>query len=80
MKQKHLTLDERITIAQRLSHGMSFKAIGRRIGKDQTTISKEIKRHIVLEPTGVFRTDCDGKPVNELLWTLPETTLEIYAC
>ena len=65
MKQKHLTADERAEIAACLSHGMSFKAIGRRVGKDQTTISKEIKKHITIEPCGILRTDADGNPVSE---------------
>lgn len=43
---KHLTLEDRIEIQECLSHGMTFKAIGQRLGKDQTTISKEVKRHI----------------------------------
>lgn len=44
-KYKHLTLDDRIEIQECLSKQMSFKAIGKRIGKDQTTISKEVKLH-----------------------------------
>ena len=44
--RKHLTIDERIEIQQCLSNGMTFKAIGMHIGKDQTTISKEVKKHI----------------------------------
>ncbi len=44
-KNKHMTLDDRIEIQECLSKGMSFKAIGQRIGKDQTTISKEVKLH-----------------------------------
>ena len=45
-KGKHLTLDERIEIQECLAHGVTFKTIGQRIGKDQTTVSKEVKRHI----------------------------------
>ena len=44
-KFKHLTLDDRIEIQECLSKQMSFKAIGKRIGKDQTTVSKEVKLH-----------------------------------
>ena len=40
-KNKHMTLDDRIEIQECLSKGMIFKAIGKRIGKDQTTVSKE---------------------------------------
>jgi len=44
--KKHLTLDDRIEIQDCLYNGMTFKAIAVRIGKDQTTISKEVKKHI----------------------------------
>lgn len=44
--KKHLTLDDRIEIQDCLYKGFTFKAIGKHIGKDQTTISKEIKKHI----------------------------------
>ena len=46
-KHKHLTLDDREEIQGCLNHGMTFKAIGQRIGKDQITVSKEVKRHLV---------------------------------
>lgn len=45
-KYKHLTRDERDEIQECLNHGMKFKAIAQRIGKDQTTVSKEVKNHI----------------------------------
>lgn len=41
----HLTLDDRIVIEKSLDQSMSFKAIGRSIGKNLTSVSKEIKRH-----------------------------------
>ena len=41
-KNKHMTLDDRIEIQECLNKGMTFKAIGQRVGKDQTTISKEV--------------------------------------
>ena len=44
-RNKHMTLEDRIEIQECLSKGMTFKAIGQRIGKDQTTISKEVKLH-----------------------------------
>lgn len=46
MKHKHLTVEERNIIQECLAHGMTFKSIGIRVGKDATTISKEVKRHI----------------------------------
>ena len=45
-KHKHLTFDDRVEIQECLNHGMSFKAIARRIEKDPTTVSKEVKKHI----------------------------------
>lgn len=47
-KGKHLTLEERTELQDCLYHGVSFKAIGRRLGKDPTTISKEVKRNITV--------------------------------
>lgn len=62
-KNLHLTLDDRVEIQECLSHGMTFKAIGKRIGKDQTTVSKEVKKHIEIVPTAVRRTDGKGNIV-----------------
>ena len=45
-KNKHLTLEERIIIEQRLMKKESFKSIGRELCKDPTTISKEVRNHI----------------------------------
>lgn len=42
-KNKHMTLDDRIEIQECLGRNMSFKAIAKRIGKDPTTVSKEVK-------------------------------------
>ena len=62
-KHTHLTPDDRIEIQECLSHGMTFKAIAKRIGKDQTTVSKEVKKHIEIIPTAVMRTDGKGNIV-----------------
>ena len=52
--QKHLTRDSRHTIERGLNDGFSFKEIGRQLGKDCTTISKEVRNHRVFEKTGCF--------------------------
>ncbi len=52
MKNKHLTLDDRYEIRNGLEERLSFKAIGSKLGKDCTTISKEIKNHIIFEKKG----------------------------
>jgi IS30 family transposase len=49
-KYSHLSLEDRIEIQDCLYHGVSFKKIAKRIGRDQTTVSKEIKRNITIKP------------------------------
>lgn len=51
-KNKHLIYDERHQIEQGLNSSLSFKAIGRDIGRDCTTIAKEVKAHIIFEKKG----------------------------
>ena len=45
MKNKHLTLDERIDIQECLAKNITFKAIAKRSYKSPTTISREVKLH-----------------------------------
>ena len=63
-KSKHMELDDRQEIQVCLEHGMKFKAIAARIGKDQTTVSKEVKKHITVTPVeAVEHMDSSGKPI-----------------
>jgi len=59
-KNKHMNLDSRTEIQQCLDHGMTFKDIALRIGKDQTTVSKEVKKHLCCTQDDVKRLDKDG--------------------
>ena len=61
-KNKHLTLDNRITIQTELDKGSSFREIGLILGKDCTTISKEVRKHIHKEKTGAM-----GRAFNDCL-------------
>lgn len=61
-KNKHLDLDARTTIQTELDKGTSFKEIATILGKDCTTISKEVRRHICKEKTGAM-----GKGFNDCL-------------
>ena len=56
-KNKHMTLDDRIEIQECLNKGMTFKAIGERIEKDPTTISKEVKLHGKSHANGFTKTE-----------------------
>ena len=60
-KNKHLTLDERIEIQESLNRKMTFKAIGSLLGKDQTTISKEVKKHLKIRDDGIRQVDAEGR-------------------
>jgi IS30 family transposase len=51
---KHLTLSERKDIEIMLKEGKSFKGIGRITGKDCTTISKEVRYHLVERKSGAW--------------------------
>lgn len=57
-----MTLDERIDIQNGLANGMTFKDIAKRIGKDQTTVSKEVKLHAKEVSNGFTKIDqcCSG--------------------
>ena len=61
-KNKHLTLQERLTIESELWRGSSFKKIALLLDKDCTTISKEIRKHIIIKETG-----SKGKSVNNCI-------------
>ena len=52
--QKHLTLSGRIAIEAGLNYGKSFKSIAIELGKDVTTISKEVRKHSELRKTGGY--------------------------
>jgi hypothetical protein len=65
MKNKHLTLDDRQEIHECLDKGMTFKAIAKRIRKDPTTVSKEVKKHLAIQPLSVTRTKIDGSSIEE---------------
>lgn len=56
-KYKHMSLDDRIEIQECLNKGMPFKAIAKRIGKDATTVSKEVKKHLVVYSNSFTKTD-----------------------
>ena len=49
---KHLVLADRCMIEQGLNNRSSFKEIGTLVGKDCTTISKEVRNHIYFVKKG----------------------------
>lgn len=53
--QKHMTMDQRIMIEKGLDQGSSFRSIAIQLGKDPTTISKEIKKHRIFQEHNPFQ-------------------------
>lgn len=58
-----MTFDDRLEIQDCLNHGMTFKAIAKRLGKDQTTISKEVKKHLSESPSPIKQLNTNGESV-----------------
>ena len=49
---KHLSLEDRNLIAQRLNEGCSFKAIAAELGRNCTSISREVRNHLTFKKVG----------------------------
>jgi len=64
----HLTLEERRTIQIGIENRATKTAIAKTIGKDPTTIAKEIRKHRIIKPRNtygkrticIYRKDCHG--------------------
>ena len=54
----HLTLEERRIIQAGIENDATKASIGRTIGKDETTVAKEIRKHRYLKPRNTY-----GRPV-----------------
>lgn len=53
-KNIHLTSNDRSMIQQCLTERKSFKHMARELGKDPTTISKEVRNHVQFKKTGCY--------------------------
>jgi IS30 family transposase len=59
---------------------MTFKAIGRQIGKDQTTVSKEVKKHLVVSPSSIKHTNSKGEVIESICPSLLKAPFVCNAC
>jgi len=55
---KHMSLDERKIIQKGIENRSTKAAIAETIGKDSTTVAKEIRKHRVLHPRNIFNNPC----------------------
>lgn len=63
-RNKHLTPDDRQEIQLCLDRGLSFKAIGKRIKKAATTVSREVFNRRIVKESSLKWLDNNGNPVN----------------
>ena len=49
----HLTLDDRIVVEKGLDQCLNLKELGQSIGKDPTSVSKEVRRHRIEKPRNI---------------------------
>lgn len=82
-KQKHMTLTERLEIQMGLERRQTIKKIAEIIGKDPTTVSKEIKRHIQVksmpsDEAEVVHRDCAGNIIDNPI--CPKLLKSPYVC
>jgi len=70
INHKHFTLDDRIQIQISLECGMTFRAIARRIGRHETSVSREVKKHLRIQKTNAVKKDKDGKVINSMCKSL----------
>lgn len=55
---KHLSFEDRCTIEEYLNHNFNFTQIASRIGKDRTTVARDVKKHRFLRTNS----HCNNKP------------------
>jgi len=59
---------------------MSFKAIGRRVGKHETSISREVKKHARIQKTTAVVKDNHGEPANAICKQLLKSPFVCNPC
>lgn len=59
-KYSHMSSSDRFDIEAGLNDGQKFREIGEAVGKDCTTISKEVRSHLIYKKTGAY-----GRPFND---------------
>lgn len=65
-KHKHLTFDDRIKIQEMLASGENFKSITLELNKDPGTVSKEIRKRILIREGTYALKDEYGNRLNEI--------------
>lgn len=86
---KFLTFEDRLTIEKGLRENLSFGAIAKELGKDRTTIAKEVKKYAYDLKSGysnypynacIHRVSCKAKKVCGSACTRPNSTIKCSIC
>ena len=72
-----MTLDDRISIEKGLDQHLSLRSIALQLGKDPTTISKEIKKHRSFQEHNRFNEPANKCALVEITVCIPPTVLQI---
>lgn len=79
-KHKHLTFDDRIKIQEMLGSGENLKSIAIELNKDPGTVSKEIRKHILIKERTYTLKDEYGKELNEICDKLTKAPYVCNGC
>ena len=74
-KYLHLSLGMRSDIEVMLAKKLSFNSIAQALGKDSTTISKEIRKNIIIEQKGGY-----GRSFNDCIKAAEKTCTKKHTC
>ena len=90
MKNKHLTLSDRNDIQIGIEQLKNFSAIATKLGKDPSTISKEVRRNRVVKENSVFSlyfseisvkyyiNQSEERKTSETIWTESAQSLRVH--
>lgn len=79
-KHKHLTFDDRLSIQEKLHKGSTFKAIALELGKDPSTISKEVRKHIRTTELSYIKKDSKGNIIHDVCSKLTKAPYVCNGC
>lgn len=73
-------MEDRIEIQKGLDYGVNFKVIGQKVNKHETSISREVKKHLRILKTKAIRRDKDGTEIFQPCRKLLKAPFVCNAC
>ena len=75
---KFLFYEDRMIIAQRLQENASFGTIGKELGKDRTTIAKEIKKYSYDKGYCILAYPCQVRRISRHTFAYRKTAVQVF--